>query len=115
MKKQLSEHLIATSNGKFYGFYTYFDLPTNIQKELVEDLNPDNDDDNETYEQIATDNYVSSCGTFYSLSDYLTTDGIWLNLPEYHNNGIHGVLSNDYSVGIELSDCGDSYRTWFIS
>lgn len=100
---------VYKSNGKFYEFYQFSDLPRYLQDELTDSVF---DDERDT---IECNQYLHIRNHWYSLSDFLTTyHNPWLGnfADEYHNNNIHGLLCDDYDIAIELNNSDDGYRSW---
>ncbi len=109
MKMNLNNELLATSNGRFYEFYTWDDLSKTEQNEQLEYANYNDDDPGELH----TGQFVRTTRRVYFLDDFMSTDSSWVRLPEYNEHGIHGVLYNDYTTWIEISD-DNYYRLWYV-
>ena len=97
------------SNGRFYEFYQFYDLPKKLQTELLESVT------DEKRECIECNQYAHIGNRWCSIDEFLTTcNNLWLGdfAAEYHKKNIHGLYINDYDIAIELSDCGAAYRSW---
>ena len=97
------------SNGRFYEFYQFSDLPKTLQNELTKDVT---DEEKETIEY---NQYMHIDKRWYSIDEFLTTyNNPWIGnfATEYHEKNIHGLYINDYDIAIELSDCNTMYRSW---
>ena len=108
MKRVIGKKMYK-SNGHFYEFYQFYDLPKNVQAELLDSVN------DEEREAIEFNQYMHICNRWYSVDEFLTTyNNPWLGnfATEYHAKNIHGLCINDYDIAIELSDCGTAYRSW---
>ena len=108
MKKNIN-NLSATSNGKFVEFYTWDDLTKSEQIYQREFANYDYDDDTD----LISGKFIRTSHSVEYLGDFIMTNSSWVNLPDYAENDLCGVLQDDYSLAIELDDC-DSYRIWHI-
>jgi hypothetical protein len=100
---------VYNSNGRFYEFYQFSDLPKTLQNELTEYVT------NEERETIEYNQYIHIGNRWYGIDEFLTTyNNPWLGnfATEYHENNIHGIYINDYDIAIELSDCNTMYRSW---
>jgi len=97
------------SNGRFYEFYQFGDLPKTLQTDFTDSVTE------EEKEIIECNQYVHIGGRWYSTDDFLITcNNPWLGnfAIEYHEKNIHGLCIHDYDIAIELSDCGTMYRSW---
>lgn len=98
------------SNGKFYEFYQFSDLPKTLQIELMEDAAE------EERETIESNSYMHIGKRWYSVSEFLTTfNNPWLGdsfAKKYQEKNIHGIYAQNYDIAIELSNCGTMYRSW---
>lgn len=97
------------SNGRFYEFYQFNDLPKTLQIELTDNVT------NEEREHIECNQYTHIGNRWYGIDEFLTTyNNPWLGnfATEYHEKKIHGLYINDYDIAIELSSCGTMYRSW---
>ena len=97
------------SNGKFYEFYQFDDLPKTLQNEFTDSVS---DEERGT---IECNQYIHIGSRWYSVDEFLTTyHNPWLGnfATEYHEKNIHGLCIHDYDIAIELSDCGTAYRSW---
>lgn len=100
---------VYNSNGRFYEFYQFDDLPKTLQIELMDGVA------DEERECIECNRYIHIGNRWYSIDEFLTTcHNPWLGnfATEYHEKNIHGLYINDYDIAIELSDCGTAYRSW---
>ena len=100
---------VYKSNGKFYEFYQFSDLPKTLQNEFTDSVT------DEGKEFIEYNQYIHIGNRWYSIDEFLTTcNNPWLGdfATEYHEKNIHGLYINDYDIAIELSDCGTMYRSW---
>ena len=107
--KRIIGSKMYNSNGRFYEFYQFSDLPKTLQNELTEDVT---DEERET---IELNQYMHIRNRWYSASEFLTTyHNPWLGIftDEYHDNNIHGLHMHDYDIAIELSADSNSYRSW---
>ena len=107
--KRIIGSKMYNSNGRFYEFYQFSDLPKTLQNELTEDVT------DEEREIIECNQYMHICNRWYSIDEFLTTcNNPWLGsfATEYHKKNIHGLCIHDYDIAIELSDCGTAYRSW---
>ena len=107
--KRIIGSKVYKSNGHFYEFYQFTDLPKTLQNELIDGVT------GEEKEIIELDRYMHIRNRWYSIDEFLTTyNNPWLGsfATEYHEKNIHGLYINDYDVAIELSNCGTMYRSW---
>ena len=107
--KRIIGSIIYKSNGRFYEFYQFDDLPKSLQTELLDSVS---DEEKET---IECNQYIHIGNRWYSIDEFLTTcNNPWLGnfATEYHEKNIHGLCINDYYIALELSDCGTMYRSW---
>ena len=108
MKRMIGSK-VYNSNGRFYKFYQFYDLPKKLQTKLLESVS------DEERECIECNQYIHIGNRWHSIDEFLTTyNNPWLGsfATEYHDNNIHGIYINDYDIAIELSNCGTMYRSW---
>ena len=107
--KRIIGSIIYKSNGRFYEFYQFDDLPKTLQTELTDSVT------GEEKECIECNQYMHIGNRWYGIDEFLTTcNNPWLGsfATEYHKKNIHGLCIHDYDIAIELSDCGTAYRSW---
>ena len=103
----------ATSNNQFYEFYTWDDLTSKEQADMIEYANYTEESYNGVPDDLACGQFIKTGNSVYYIGDFLSTNSGFVSLPDYYNKGIHGVLHSDYNLGIELYN-DESYRIWHI-
>ena len=104
---------VYKSNGRFYKFYQFDDLPKKLQNEFKEFIECNQYP--HIKESIECTQYIHIGNRWYGIDEFLTTcNNPWLGsfATEYHEKDIHGLYANDYDIAIELSNCGTMYRSW---
>ncbi len=100
--KRKEDNLKITSNGRWYEFYQYDDLPKKYQRELYADYK------NSTV-NIVSDLFIKCRMGFIPLCEVMTAGTV------YFPDTIHGIynVSAFYSIGVETNDYGQ-YRIYHM-